>query len=1082
MPPRTQHLLLRLLLALGVWGSALTGAAQIDTVALQFRHRSIKDGLSQGMVNWIMQDNYGFMWFATKDGLNRYDGYTFTVYRHDPSDSTTVRNSYTNVLLEDSKGRLWVGTSSGLDLFDRQREEFIHLPCLEAGAILRTTRTEEVMSGCGCTDVQEDPAGNIWVTTNRGLTRVEVPASGPLDPERVTMRTVLPASDWTRATIDRAGVLRGHVRDQFAFAIDTRDKALRLDTIRLDRPDKYEFDGSEFPRTDILVVEDTVHNKLYGVNPYGVTQIDPATNRSTTLREFPELRILVIPYRIALDADGRIWLPAQGGLMLRFDPADSSITRISTEASDIRPVLEFVKCSYRDRNGLIWLGTTGYGLLTYDPRVDRFNPVTGNSVRYMAPMRDGRLLLNESNFLTIYDPVRHRRVFSLADLRAETVNFRLYPGTEALAPDAAGAIWFTAGGLGRYDPERRVAEQFIPPLPSGQLAPPSQTCFPFEVTGDTLWFGAAAFHWFDLRTREFGLAAYPIPPVNEPYNFLQAIHRDAQGILWLGTLKGLLRFDLEARAWKHFTHEPKNAETLAADILFCIAADPNEPDRYLWIGTMGGGLCRFEKSTGIVKRFTTAEGLPNNVVYGILPDDDGRLWMSTNKGIARFDPRTQAFRNFVSGDGLQDDEFNRNAFARLADGTLCFGGINGFNVFDPRELKEDSTAHVIRITAVKLLNRDIDFRAAGAPLSTPPYMSSGMRIPYAANMVTFEFATLEFAAPEEHRYQYMLEGFDPDWVMAGNARSAVYTNLDPGTYTFRVRGDNRDGVWDTVGTSFTLEVLPPWWKTWWFYTLCAAFVIGGVVFYIVSLERTVRLRSLELEQEKERSEALLRNILPADVANELKDTGNAAARHFDRATILFAHLEGLAQASDQMSARELVQELNTCFIAFDGIVAAHGVEKIKTIGHSYLCAGGLPDPDRGSPIEVVKAALEMQDFMTARAAQRATEGKPAIGLRIGIHTGPIVAGIVGVKKFQYDIWGDAVNVASRMESTGEAGKVNISEETYALVKVAQDGGNGPNPQPAIRQHPTGPALHFTPRGRLPVKGKGEIGMYFVERG
>ena len=263
---------------------------------------------------------------------------------------------------------------------------------------------------------------------------------------------------------------------------------------------------------------------------------------------------------------------------------------------------------------------------------------------------------------------------------------------------------------------------------------------------------------------------------------------------------------------------------------------------------------------------------------------------------------------------------------------------------------------------------------------------------------------------------------------------------------------------------------------------------GRVFARNAELEREVVERTRELREAKKRTDDLLLNILPEEVAEELKAKGHADAKHFDQVTILFTDFKGFTEASEKLSPQELVEELNTCFKAFDGLITERGIEKIKTIGDAYMCAGGLPVPASSTPMGVVHAALEMQAFMIARKKERDAQGKPAFEMRVGIHTGPVVAGIVGVKKFAYDIWGDTVNTASRMESSGEVGQVNISESTYALVKDAVIDEDGVASTHRVDPHrtsdgtgrPLHPTFTFTPRGKVQAKGKGEMEMYFVQ--
>ncbi len=884
--------------------------AQEDTLILPFRALTIEDGLSQGMVNTIIQDQYGFMWLATKDGLNRYDGYSFTVFRHDPEDSTTVRNNYIYTLLEDEQGRLWVGTAEGLDLFDRDTETFGHL---RAGQ----EHIQDIVQS-----IAQDAQGDLWVAHNHGV--VKLTFTGGLGADGLpacTSRNLLEGTCFV--STDRSGLVWVGQLDLAGFRIRPDHTGNDLvDTLHLDRPAGTLRTGrGPLDLTGLTVVDDTANDRLYGLHMYGIVELDRKSTKVTTLSEVGPQLGQMRGTNATVDAKGRLWIAVFSGIY-RFDPEKRTWSLALPRDQNLRPLAHLAKCAYRDRNGTIWLGTSGFGAFTYEPRTGRFNTVNSPSCGRMDALRNGRVLVSYyDGFLNEYDPrTRSWPVWIPWPEKEDDPLLRtLNRTTRGPVQDERGAYWFNHAGIMGYDrPSDRITRY--------PRDPAAVSAFPGEdynelllLEGDSnIWSGTPhTLCRFDRRTNTYHHVPYPRSRLGDTEQFLHAIHRADNGVLWLGTATGLLSYDRRADAnarWRVFTNDPKDTTSLSSDIVYTIQGDPKDPDM-LWVGTNGGGLNRLNKLTGVFHRYSAKDGLPNDVVYGILTDDADRLWMSTNKGIACFDPRTGLFRNYDASDGLQSDEFNRYAHCKLPDGTLFFGGVQGFNYFRPADLADDSLAAPIRITGIKLINKLVDFRAQGSPLTRPAYLSPGMTIPHSANMVTFEFATMEFSAPEEHRYQYKLEGFDADWIMAGTDRSAVYTNLDPGTYTFRVRGDNRDGIWDIKGTSFTLTVLPPWYRTWWAYALASLITVGGVWLYIrnlrrqkthleeVVLERTSALSAAK--ERAERSERVKQQFL-ANMSHEIRTPMNAIVgmstvlRRNEHLPAQQEHLDAIATSSESL--------------------------------------------------------------------------------------------------------------------------------------------------------------------------------------
>ncbi len=850
--------------------------AQRDTLALPFRAITIEDGLSQGMVNHILQDRYGFMWFATKDGLNRYDGYDFTVFRHDAGDSTTIGDNFVHSILEDVQGRLWIGTVTGLDLFDRERETFVHVHLhganVDVGNVL---------------DIAHDNDGDLWLSGTNGLVKVTF-AEGTTGEPGLPAYSIKKLIDG-RTTVhrDREGTLWGAQHEGFSFTLRPRHDGFdAIDTLDLSViPDGH---GGRFPggsKELTHLVEDTLRGKRYLIEASRIVDVSQGLSTMRVLYQMPKGHGGISTKQVVVDPQGRIWFAYYRGFF-RFDPSTGRMVRVQAAAHAMRENVKHSGAVYMDRSGILWIGTRGYGLLTYDPRVERFHHVPGPSIGSLSPGRKGQVVISRDGaLLEVYDPAT-----SSYTQRIPGDTYFHHPAMHVTSPwgmgtvqDEHGNYWSNYSGLISYRPGDPGPVSHRPK--PGEEAHSEAVALPIHLDGDSLiWFGGYEnFGRYDRRNSTYTYYPCPLVSIDPDFHFAIDIHRDADGIFWIGNAKGLLRFDARTHEWKHFGHDPRDASTIAAHVVLSIADDPRDAN-LLWLGLDGGGLNSIDKRTGALIRYSTKDGLPNNVVYSVLPDASGKLWMSTNKGISRFDPLKGTFRNYGASDGLQSDEFNRNAYCRLQDGTLVFGGIRGFNHFHPKDIRDDSTASAMRITGIKLINRSMDFREEGSPLVLPAYLSTGMTIPHSANMVTFEFASMEFSAPAERRYQYMLEGFDKDWIMSGTDRSAVYTNLDPGNYIFRVRGENRDGIWDTEGTSFKLTVLPPWYRTWWFYALCVLAIGGGIVLYIRMLTRqrnylesTVQQRTAELVSAKERAEKSerIKQQFLANMSHEIRTPMNA---------------------------------------------------------------------------------------------------------------------------------------------------------------------------------------------------------------
>ena len=470
---------------------------------------------------------------------------------------------------------------------------------------------------------------------------------------------------------------------------------------------------------------------------------------------------------------------------------------------------------------------------------------------------------------------------------------------------------------------------------------------------------------------------------------------------------------------------------------------------FIWISTEGAGLFRCRLSSDSIsaedfEHFGTEQGLSSNDIHQLIFDSEGNLWAGTASGVDQLllNNRSEIKDVFHYGmtEGFIGTETNENASCLDNLGEIWFGTIRGATRYNPAAKPVNAVENLLHITNISLEFANENWRTSNYSDGVEGYfdLPKNLRLPHAENNLTISYNGIDLRSPSHVKYQWKLEGFSDEWSLIETKNNHSFTNLNPGEYTFQVRSANAAGIWNQTPAMFTFKIEPPIWMTWWFIVICSLLLIA-FVFSIIKirekrliaekqkLQGMVDDRTKELRHEKERSDDLLLNILPHETAEELKKNGYASVQQYDMVSVLFTDFVGFTTITEGISHKELISSLDEHFRLFDGVMDKYHIEKIKTIGDAYMAAGGIPTRTITNPMEVVAAGLEMIHLLLELNRKKELKGEKAWNLRLGIHTGSVISGVVGKNKFAFDIWGDAVNTASRMESSGEAMMVNISE-------------------------------------------------------
>lgn len=1055
---------------------------------IRFQNYTISNGLSQSSVNGIIQDNKGFIWIATQDGLNRFDGYTFRVFKNSPDNVNSLSNNFILSMCDDGQGNLWLGTDGGgLNVFNKSTEKITRI---NLGNDFRFVFSL-VKSG-----------NNMLVGSERGGIK------------SVDLKTYKSKNYLDDKALGTSFVQNMFVQNNRYLWIGTGDNGLLVQDIKTG--DIHTFKTGENINNplasdiiwsitqnkegDIWVATNAGLYKIWGT--FGNYKFDRLVNDPGNRASISSNSVRTV----YITGNENILVGTSGKGLTVIQPKNGKYQYSHYQASEYMAnslAENNINCFLEDRSGCIWIGTSN-GLSRYDPVKQGFELVT----------------------------VAYNQDFSLDDKQVWS-----------FAESKEGNYWVgTRGGLNLVVPSLDMVYHF-PHQGRNRTAASDNSIFSLHLDADNqLWVGAIdGFFKLEFNGKNARYVQVPFKPDFDEYgdNRIYRIAEDKAGFLWLATKQGLSVLNKKTGKYWFFNGDKSkdfNVKLEGSPIIRCIFIDSQDvkwvstDDGFLyrfesrgkngeleitsfkkynpfkqfegnneimitslwedktgtlWMGTFGAGLMQFDRNTGKNKFFTEADGLSNNVVYGVLGDKEGNLWMSTNRGLSMYNPASKTFRNYQEKDGVQSNEFNTGAYFKSRSGELLFGGINGYNKFNPANIKINTNKPQVVITDVFLFNQRLTPGDKDSILQKNVPYQKEIYLNYKQNNVSFHYSALHFSNPENNRYKYILEGADDNENHVGNLRSAHYTKLSPGTYTFKVYAANSDGVWSDEPAILIIHINPPFWKTWWFrgvLILIAIMLLYGIWqarMYAMKTQRLklakeVRERTREvmlqnqkieeqnkaLEAEKEKVENLLMNVLPKDTAEELKTRGKASARSYRQVTVMFTDFKGFTREAEKMRPSDLVERLDSYFIEFDELIQKFGLEKIKTIGDSYMCAGGLPIRNKSNPIDTVLAALDIQKSMGLINKRFVDAGQDAWDLRIGINTGEVIAGVIGIKRFAYDIWGSTVNVASRMETACEPGMINVSGSTFAEIE---------------------PFFECTYRGKIATKNTGEIDMYYVHR-
>ncbi len=1053
----------------------------------RFRNYTLTNGLSQSVVTSIVQDDVGTLWIGTQDGLNRFDGQSFENFTSD--NTKGISNEYIHTSILGRNNTIWFGSSNGLICYNSQLETFSNYGIENKSAL-------QIQS------LSEDKKGNIWIASaSDGIFMFDIKTK-----KISTKKTQIPTK--------KLVFIEFATDDNYLF-VGTEDRGLFK--ININTGTTYTIPIPSKKSSGIVVnTMKQLSDKMWLLGTsQGLYKLNETTSEiKAFLPELDRNFGMVDVSDIIIESESTYFLATltQGLLTVSFHEGSVNIYSNTYDALQQNSLLNnTINTLFKDKSGVFWVGTNqglgsfdpiNVGFIGIGPAADQSNGIQSSNVWCFGEDKNQKyIFIGTDNAVSKYDQKSGK--FKHYFKNQKGYNEREILETSILSMHVISENHLLVGTTdGLFNLHINGNDYSFTKVIYKKIESPSN----YDRIYSIVWWKEKKYFLasrggvllYDATKNSFEVFEHdPQNPKNTiTPGICRLAHKDNNGQLWFSTSAGGLNVLEEENGAIFIVPSALNAVILKATKDYITHINQVTNDVY-WLGTMGSGIVKLNVKEKKTWTYNKRSGLPNNVVYGILVDKSGTLWVSTNKGISKFNPTTRYIQNYSEVDGLMSNEFNQGAYLESKNGYFYFGGIYGFNYFNPKNLYNISKNVDVRILKFKL---DGDWILPGETdlLKQSISNTSEIRLGYKQRSFTIKIMPTDLSNPRMTEYKYVLEGSNEGEIFIGNFNQIHFTLLQPGEYNLKVYARLANDSWSENPASLKIYVAAPFWQSIWFW-IGFALIIGILVFiYIrkridnerreqVRLEmkiaertREIREQNVEIEKqkrtivtknnllqrqknllevEKEKTEKFLKNIIPESTYEELKTKGRASARAYTTVSVMFTDFVGFTKSAEKMSPTELVNELDIYFRKFDEIIVLNNLEKIKTMGDAYMCAGGVPVKNNTNPIDTCLAALQIQESMRIMREDAKQSGRIVWDLRLGINTGEITAGVIGSEKLAYDIWGSTVNQAHRMEMLGEPGKVTISGNTFKFIE---------------------PYFLCTFRGKVKSKTKELIDMYTVD--